>query len=135
MESQKKIMTVLVCRPLSCIAASHPSDVYIALKHYTSKLSSFTDLSTVRTFGFRGEALSSLCALCEKVVVTTTTSPPMGVALELEPSGKVRKRSNIARQVSVHPCPHRAVLNFTYSVEPRSLSHTCLRRSLFDGRN
>ncbi|RDB21677.1 Mismatch repair endonuclease PMS2 [Hypsizygus marmoreus] len=70
----------------------------IALKHHTSKLSSFADLSTVRTFGFRGEALSSLCALSESLSVTTATEPPMGKALEMEASGKVRKRTNVARQ-------------------------------------
>ncbi|KAG6812580.1 hypothetical protein H0H92_002048 [Tricholoma furcatifolium] len=70
----------------------------IALKHYTSKLSSFSDLATVRTFGFRGEALSSLCALSESLSVITATEPPMGATLEMASSGQVAKRSKIARQ-------------------------------------
>ena len=35
----------------------------VALKHCTSKLRDFADLTTIDSFGFRGEALSSLCAL------------------------------------------------------------------------
>jgi hypothetical protein len=73
----------------------------IALKHHTSKLETFSDLTSVRTFGFRGEALSSLCALSEQVTVNTTNSAtsPLGVSLEMNSHGKIKKRNSVARQV------------------------------------
>ncbi|VDP84112.1 unnamed protein product [Echinostoma caproni] len=43
----------------------------ITKKHCTSKLREFEDLAKVATFGFRGEALSSLCQLAEKVLVVS----------------------------------------------------------------
>ncbi|KAE8219586.1 hypothetical protein CF319_g6743 [Tilletia indica] len=62
----------------------------IALKHHTSKLSTFAELQEVQTFGFRGEALSSLCALAS-VTMHTATEPeaPVGTLLTFDKTGKV----------------------------------------------
>ncbi|KAL2173867.1 uncharacterized protein P884DRAFT_287778 [Thermothelomyces heterothallicus CBS 202.75] len=71
----------------------------VALKHYTSKLSSYDDLSELQTFGFRGEALSSLCALSRFAVVTCTQQDvPRATRLEFETSGKLKSTSVVSGQ-------------------------------------
>lgn len=37
----------------------------MAIKHYTSKISSSEDLERLTTYGFRGEALGSICSISE----------------------------------------------------------------------
>ncbi|KAM0126025.1 hypothetical protein ACHAO1_010313 [Botrytis cinerea] len=71
----------------------------LALKHHTSKLSTYNDLTTLQTFGFRGEALSSLCALSNFSVITCMPeSAPKGTKLEFEISGKLKGTSVVAAQ-------------------------------------
>ncbi|CAI7614098.1 unnamed protein product [Penicillium pancosmium] len=70
-----------------------------ALKHYTSKLSSYDDLSRLHTFGFRGEALSSLCALANFHIVTAQANQaPRANKLDFESSGKLQKTQIVAGQ-------------------------------------
>lgn len=71
----------------------------VALKHHTSKLSTLSDLATLQTFGFRGEALSSLCALSDFTITTCMASEvPKGTKLEFEVSGKLKGTSIVAAQ-------------------------------------
>lgn len=71
----------------------------IALKHHTSKLSTYSDLTTLQTFGFRGEALSSLCALSRFTITTCLASDaPKGTKLDFETSGKLKGTSLVAAQ-------------------------------------
>ncbi|CAG8973345.1 hypothetical protein HYALB_00000108 [Hymenoscyphus albidus] len=71
----------------------------LALKHHTSKLSTYSDLTTLQTFGFRGEALSSLCALSQLSVTTCRVEDaPKGTKLEFEVSGKLKGTSVVAAQ-------------------------------------
>lgn len=68
-----------------------------ALKHYTSKLSTYDDLNSLRTFGFRGEALSSLCALSKFHIITARAADgPKGTKLDFEVSGKLKSTSIVA---------------------------------------
>ena len=58
----------------------------VTLKYQTSKLTGFDDLAGIETYGFRGEAPPSLCALSESITVTIATSEgaPMTTALEFD---------------------------------------------------
>eukprot|EP00794_Sanderia_malayensis_P019017 gene19017-20929_t len=69
----------------------------LGLKHYTSKLREFSDLAIVDTFGFRGEALSSLCALSKLTIVTRHSSKDVGSKLEFDYDGKLTSKKPCAR--------------------------------------
>eukprot|EP00039_Didymoeca_costata_P023879 m.8578 g.8578 ORF g.8578 m.8578 type:complete len:899 (-) comp3926_c0_seq1:73-2769(-) len=71
----------------------------LTLKHHTSKIRDFNDVSGVTTFGFRGEALSSLCALSDVKVTTCTKSAPCGSAIEYDKNGKISNITSCAHQV------------------------------------
>ncbi|XP_062136957.1 mismatch repair endonuclease PMS2 [Drosophila sulfurigaster albostrigata] len=68
-------------------------------KYHTSKIREFVDLLGVDTFGFRGEALSSLCALSDMTIVTRHKSTDVALKIELDHEGKIKKRSPCARGV------------------------------------
>ncbi|OTA00150.1 hypothetical protein A9Z42_0046330 [Trichoderma parareesei] len=71
----------------------------VALKHYTSKLSSYSDIESLQTFGFRGEALASLCALSILTVTTCLEEHvPKGSRLTFRQSGELEGTTVVAAQ-------------------------------------
>ncbi|XP_034182612.1 mismatch repair endonuclease PMS2 [Osmia lignaria lignaria] len=71
----------------------------LGLKHHTSKLKEFSDLTEVDTFGFRGEALSSLCSLAELSIITRHSTSEHGFKLEFDHNGILQKKEACAREV------------------------------------
>lgn len=58
-----------------------------ALKYHTSKIISFDDVSNVKSFGFRGEAISSICAVSSIAVTTCTNHQGVATKLSFDHSG------------------------------------------------
>ncbi len=54
------------------------------LRHTTSKIESIADLDKLQTFGFRGEALASICAVSKVTIKTKTANDLCGILLEIE---------------------------------------------------
>lgn len=69
----------------------------ITAKHHTSKLRDFSDLESIKTFGFRGEALSSLCAVSNVTITTRHATVEHGTKLVYDHDGSIMKKSICAR--------------------------------------
>lgn len=63
------------------------------LHHATSKITSVDQLDTLTTFGFRGEALSSIAAVSKITLLTKDEQSEAGVLLRLEAAEVVKKTS------------------------------------------
>ncbi|XP_064088843.1 PMS1 protein homolog 1-like [Macrobrachium nipponense] len=64
----------------------------LAKPHYTSKISSFADLSSLSSYGFRGEALSSLCAVADVTVTTKRKEDGVGHSYTFNHRGEVTSK-------------------------------------------
>lgn len=71
----------------------------LAMKHYTSKLKDYSQLEKIATLGFRGEALSSLCALCDLTIITRHSTAEYATKIEYDHSGNITKTTPSARSV------------------------------------
>ncbi|NXW66315.1 PMS1 protein, partial [Eurystomus gularis] len=75
----------------------------MAIKHYTSKISSSEDLETLTTYGFRGEALGSICCVAEVLITTKTAADDISTQYALDSNGHVtsKKPSHLGQGTTV----------------------------------
>ncbi|XP_049960832.1 PMS1 protein homolog 1-like [Schistocerca serialis cubense] len=67
-----------------------PSDVAnVCLSSYTSKIQNYSDLGTLSTYGFRGEALSSLCQVSSITITTKTASDNIAMTYMISQDGSI----------------------------------------------
>lgn len=83
-------------------------------KHATSKITSIEDLESINTLGFRGEALSSIAAVCQLEIKTETADEETGTLLKIENENEiVTERISTAKGTCV------SVKNIFYNIPVR----------------
>jgi DNA mismatch repair protein MutL len=83
-------------------------------KHATSKIKEFEDLESLRTLGFRGEALSSIAAVSQLEIKTETRDEEFGTLLRYDDNGNiVKEKGSFPKGTSV------SVKNLFYNIPAR----------------
>lgn len=94
----------------------------LCLKYTTSKLEQMEDLMQMRSLGFRGEALSSLCSVSALVrVVTKSVDADFGHNLEFDHTGQVTKKM-------AHPRPTGTTVTVKGLFEKVPVRRKCLQK-------
>lgn len=72
----------------------------VAVRHATSKIRKYQDLSSdaFSTFGFRGEALSAICAMGDMTIATKTANESAASLLSYDRFGRLVSRNALARE-------------------------------------
>lgn len=83
-------------------------------KHATSKISSMEDLESIKTLGFRGEALSSIASVCQLEIRTETRDNEIGSLLKVESENEI-----ITEKISTQKGTCIAVKNIFYNIPAR----------------
>ncbi|XP_075961872.1 PMS1 protein homolog 1 isoform X1 [Anarhichas minor] len=75
----------------------------MAATHFTSKICSNEDLERLETYGFRGEALGSICSVAEVAVITKTEEDDISTQYTLNFTGQIvsQKPSHLGQGTTV----------------------------------
>ncbi|XP_040913728.1 PMS1 protein homolog 1 isoform X2 [Toxotes jaculatrix] len=75
----------------------------MAVRHFTSKICSHEDLQRLETYGFRGEALGSICALAEVAITTKSVEDDISTQYMLNFTGEIvsQKPSHLGQGTTV----------------------------------
>uniref|UniRef100_A0A8C4I407 PMS1 homolog 1, mismatch repair system component n=1 Tax=Dicentrarchus labrax TaxID=13489 RepID=A0A8C4I407_DICLA len=75
----------------------------MAVRHFTSKICCHEDLERLETYGFRGEALGSVCAVAEVAVITKTEEDDISTQYTLNATGAIvsQKPSHLGQGTTV----------------------------------
>uniref|UniRef100_A0A3Q3LNL3 PMS1 homolog 1, mismatch repair system component n=1 Tax=Mastacembelus armatus TaxID=205130 RepID=A0A3Q3LNL3_9TELE len=75
----------------------------MAVRHFTSKICSHEDMEHLETYGFRGEALGSICAVAEVAVTTKTEDDDISTQYTLNFTGDIlsQKPSHLGQGTTV----------------------------------
>ncbi len=91
-----------------------PDDALACLeRHATSKISSFDDLQNLASYGFRGEALSSIAAVSQLEIKTERRDDEIGASVVVDEGKAVLEKGSFAKGTSI------AVKNLFYNTPAR----------------
>lgn len=96
------------------IGMSEEDAILCIQKHATSKISSIEDLESIKTLGFRGEALSSIAAVSQLEIRTETREDELGTLIKVEKEGEITKS-----KISTSKGTCVAVKNLFYNIPAR----------------
>lgn len=107
---------------------------HVARKHMTSKINEFDDLASVLSYGFRGEALASICEMAELEIVTCGNTSEPATRLEFNRDGSIKSTKPVAGKrgttVTIRRLFHSAIVRRKEFEKNAKNSHPGLIRML-----